>query len=147
MGYIVVNENRIQIGEVLIELNEKTVIHKIQQFNDKVFFSTTPQESDLDWNDINTHKIWKDRCEENPPLLYAYYENGNFAWQFPFPNVTGFEIEIPEQKKPEEFVTLEYYKSYINKFGGTGLLIVYAGDFYYRVDANTGEIYGKSESR
>lgn len=97
MAYTVLNEHKIQIGDVTIQLNNENVLHKIEQ----LFFSTTPKEDDLDWKDVNTHKIWQDRCKENPSLLYAYHKNGNLAWQFPFPNVTGFEIELPEEKKNE----------------------------------------------
>ncbi len=146
MAYTVVNEHKIQIGDVTIQLNKETVLHKIEQFNDKVFFSTTPKEDDLDWKDVNTHKTWQVRCKENPSLLYAYHKNGNLAWQFPFPNVTGFEIELPEEKKTSEFISPEYYKDYLKKFKGKILLVIYVGDFIYKVDADTGEICGKSES-
>ena len=71
-------------------------------------------------------------------MLFEYMFNND---------VVGIGPEIPEMKKESEFITPEQYQKYMEKFEGKELLIVYAGNFRYRVDANTGEIYGKSESR
>lgn len=35
----------------------------------------------------------------------------------------------------------------MEKYGGKELITVYAGEFRFRIDANTGEIYDKNESR
>lgn len=86
---------------------------------------------------------------ENGHLFaYGYYKDEyKLIWKFPFDNVVGIHPIIPELKKEEDFITPEHYKNYIEKFSGKELLEVYAGNFRYVLDANTGDIYDKMESR
>ena len=79
---------------------------------------------------------------------YGYYKDEyKLKWIFPFDNVVGIHPIIPELEKEDEFITPEHYKKYIERFKGKELLEVYAGNFRYVLDANTGEIYDKMESR
>lgn len=81
-------------------------------------------------------------------FAYGYYKDGyKLKWKFSFDNVVGIHPIIPELKKEEEFLTPEHYRKYIEKFKGKELLEVYAGDFRYVLDANTGEIYDKMYNR
>jgi hypothetical protein len=72
-------------------------------------------------------------------------ENQSLLWKYA--QAETISIEIPEEKKPEDFITPEHYKKYMEKYGGKELITVYAGEFKYRIDANTGEVYDKHESR
>ena len=147
MNVKIIGNNSLSIGNVIVKFPDTTTIQKIQELKKVVCFSTWPLEKDLDWKNIETHQIWKKRCIENPGQLFCYGYDGNLQWKFDSNEVVGFESEYPELKKPEEFITPDYYKKYIEKFAGKELLIVYAGNFRYRVNANTGEVYDKLESR
>ncbi len=87
--------------------------------------------------------------EKQPTLIGIGYAEDDFKniWEFPYDDVVGISLEIPELKKPEEFISVQHYQKYIEDYAGKELLIVYAGNFRYRVDANTGKIYSKMESR
>lgn len=81
-------------------------------------------------------------------FVYGYFKDKyKLMWEFPFDNVVGIHPIIPELKKEEDFNTPDHYKNYIKKFSGKELLEVYAGNFRYVLDANTGEVYDKMESR
>lgn len=83
------------------------------------------------------------------PLKAFSYLDGNFKlnWEFPYNDIVGIIPIIPELKKEVDFITPDHYKKYIERFKGKELLEVYAGDFRYVLDANTGEVYDKIESR
>lgn len=139
--------NTIKIGEKIISFSKETIIQKLIELDNLVCFSIQPVSNDLNWKNIETHQIWKKRCDENPSQLFCYNNEGNQLWKFDSNEVVGFEAELPMLKKPEDFITSEHYKKYMKKFVGRELLIVYTGNFRYRVDANTGEIHDKIESR
>lgn len=81
-------------------------------------------------------------------FAYGYYDNEyKQMWVFSYDDIVGISPIIPERKKESEFITPEYYKTYIEKYKGKELLEVYAGSFRFVVNANTGEIYEKVESR
>lgn len=82
-------------------------------------------------------------------LLGFGYSDSNFSvvWRFNGHEVIGIQPEIPQHKKSSEFATHRHYENYCKQFSGKELLIVQAGDFAYRIDANNGEIYGKWETR
>ncbi len=94
-----------------------------------------------------------DESDGNPnqdKVLIAHcYADKDYSvkWVFPFDNVVGITPIIPELKKEVDFITPEHYRKYIEKYKGKELLEVYAGSFRYVIDANTGEIYDKMESR
>jgi hypothetical protein len=147
MMYSLVKNNEINIGGNLISLPTETKIDKILSSEIFIWFNTCPSEEGLDWNKIETHQIWKNRCDNNPSELFCFSVNGLLKWKFSDYNIVGFGKIIPELKKDEDFITLNHYKNYIEKFRGKELLEVYAGNFRYVLDANTGEIYDKMESR
>ena len=94
-----------------------------------------------------------DESDGNPnkdKILIAYnYASKDYSikWKFPFDDVVGICPIIPELKNKSDFITPKHYKEYIEKYKGRELLEVYAGNFRFVVDANTGEIYDKMESR
>lgn len=147
MAYSLITNNKIKIGATIIAFSQYTIINKIIQLGDLIYFNTSPSEIGLDWKNSETHQIWKDRCKNNPSELFCYNVEGLLIWKFPHNNVVGFGLIIPELKKKDEFITPSHYKRYIERFKGKELLEVYAGDFRYVLDANTGEIYDKMESR
>ncbi len=145
--YYLVKNNEINIGGNLISFPTETNIDKILSSEISIWFSTCPSEKGLDWNKIETHKIWKNRCANNPSELFCFSIDGLLKWKFSDYNVVGFGKIIPDLKKEENFISSDHYKKYIEKFSGKELLEVYAGNFRYVLDANTGEIYDKMESR
>jgi len=144
MHYEKISNKTLAIGKVEIFFSENSVLDQILETANRVIFNIYPSEEGIDWNDLDSHFLWRKRVTENPQLLFAYDFSGKLIWQFPSKRVTGFESEVPELKKESDFVTPEHYRKYIRKYKGKELLIVYAGDFQYRVDAESGEIYGKS---
>ncbi len=85
-------------------------------------------------------------------FAYGYVKNDlKMMWKFPYDGVIGIRKIIPELQKKEDFITLEHYQEYINCYKGKELLEVYVAswpyDLRYIVNANTGEIYNKMESR
>ena len=85
---------------------------------------------------------------ENNLIGYGYSEsNFSVKWKFKHKDVGGVIPEVPETKKADEFVSNRHYEDFKKQFSGKELLIVQAGDFGYRVNANTGEVYGKWETR
>ncbi len=147
MLYSIIANNKIRIGEQLISFPIETTIDKVLSTEKSIIFSTSPSEVGLNWNKVETHQIWKERCKNNPSELLCYNFDGMLRWKFSNNNVVGFGRIIPELKKEEDFVSTEHYTKYIEKFKGKELLEVYAGNFRYVLDANTGEIYDKMESR
>jgi hypothetical protein len=145
--YHLVKNNEINIGNQLISFPSETKIDKVMNSEISIWFNTSPSEDNLDWNKIETHQIWKNRCDNNPSELFCYDTDGLLRWKFSSHNVVGFGKIIPESKKEEEFITPEHYKNYIEKFRGKELLEVYAGNFRYILDANTGDVYDKMEIR
>lgn len=142
-----ISPNEIEIGNKKIVFPSETVINKIETLDKVVCFTTSPLESDLDWSNLKTHQVWKERCLNNPSHLFCYDFNGQLKWKLPHDFVVGFGSIKPELKKESDFITPEHYKKYIEKYKGKELLEVYAGSFRFVVDANTGEIYDKIESR
>jgi hypothetical protein len=147
MKHILKENNKIEIGKKLIAFPKETTINKIEYFRNVICFNTIPFEKDLDWSNIKTHQIWKERCLNNPSELFCYDFSGELKWKFPFDNVVGMGKIVPELKKELDFLTTEHYRKYIEKYKGKELLEVYVGDFRYVLDANTGEIYDKMASR
>ena len=147
MMYSLIGTNKINIGGEIISFPIETNIDKILTSKILIWFNTSPSEIDLDWNRIETHQLWKDRCKSNPSELFCYTIYGILKWKFFSQNIVGFGKIIPESKKEEEFISTEHYKNYIERFKGKELLEVYAGNFRYVLDSNTGEIYDKVESR
>lgn len=147
MRYKLLYPHKIQIGDKEVVFQNETTISKIEELSNVICFNTSPLETDLDWGRIETHQVWKERCLANPSQLFCYDYKGDLQWKLPYNQVVGFGPIIPELKKEEEFITPEHYKKYIEKFKGKELLEVYAGNFRFVIDANTGEIYDKMESR
>ncbi|MCH5597980.1 hypothetical protein [Niabella ginsengisoli] len=141
----------IAIGNNKIVFSNETTISHIEVFKNAVCFSTCPLESDLDDSKIETHQIWKERCKNNPSELFCYNKEGLLKWKFSEQNVVGFGKIIPELEKEENFITIEHYRKYLEKFKGKELLEVYVGswpyDYRYVIDANSGEIYDKMKVR
>lgn len=140
------------MGKIIIGNNEitfprETTISHIQTFRKVVCFSTWPLESDLDDSKMETHQIWKERCKNNPSELFCYTINGHLKWKFPENNVVGFGKIDLEKLTESDFITPEHYKKYIEKYKGKELLEVYAGAFRFVLNANTGDVYDKMESR
>lgn len=142
-----ISPNEIEIGNEKITFPNETVINKIETLIRVVCLSTSPLESDLDWSNLETHQIWKKRCLDNPSNLFCYDFKGKLKWKLPYDFVVGFGQIKPELKKESDFITPKHYKEYIEKYKGKELLEVYAGNFRLAVDANTGEICDKMESR
>lgn len=91
-----------------------------------------------------------DGNDKKDTVLIAFnYADGDYTikWEFPYSDVVGIHPIIPELKKEEDFITPEHYKKYFETYKGKELLEVYAGNFRYVLDANTGNIYDKMESR
>jgi hypothetical protein len=147
MKYVLTSSNSIKVGNENIHFPSSTFIDKVESFNEVVCLKTTPLETDLDWGKLETHQIWKERCLANPSQLFCYDFTGKLKWKLPYDNVVGFGQIFPEQKKETNFITPEHYKKYTEKYKGKELLEVYADSFRFVVDANTGEIYDKMESR
>lgn len=145
--YKLISNNIILVGDKEIAFPSETAIQKIEIFKHVLCFNTWPLEEGLNWNNIETQQIWKERCLSNPSELYCYEFNGRLRWKFSDKNVTGFGKIIPELKKEEDFITPEHYKKYIKKYGGKELVEAYAGNFRYLIDADTGEIYDKMYSK
>lgn len=111
----------------------------------------------IDYKEVIAFHCYPDFAKDNPEEIEAYKKDGRYSlfifskksqsvlWKYA--QAETISIEIPEQKKPEDFITLEHYKRYMEKYGGKELITVYAGEFKYRIDANTGEVYDKNESR
>ncbi len=147
MKHILHSYNKIEIGNRLIVFPNETNIDKIESFENVICFNTTPFEKDLDWNKIETHLIWKERCLNNPSELFCYESSGDLKWKFQNRNVVGFGKIIPDLKQEKDFITSEHYRNYIEKYKDKELIEVYAGDFRYLLDVNTGEIYDKMHSK
>ena len=147
MIHILKEYNKIEIGKKTITFSKETFIDKIEYFNNLIVFNTKPIENDLDWSNIKTHQIWKERCLNNPSELFCYDFSGELKWKFPFNNIVGIAKIIPELKKIEDFKTPEHYKNYIEKYKGMELLEVYAGDFRFIVNVESGEIYDKTYAK
>lgn len=145
--YSLIEKNKISIGGKIITFPVDTSIDKVLTSDKLIWFNTTPSETGLDWNKIETHQIWKSRCENHPSELFCYNVNGKLEWKFFDQNIVGFGKVIPESKKEKEFITAEHFKKYIEKYRGKELIEVYAANFRYVLDANTGEIYDKMETR
>jgi hypothetical protein len=145
--YTLIRKNKIDIGKHLISFPTETNINKVLSSEMCIWFNTSPSEEGLDWSKTETHQIWRNRCEYNPSELFCYGIDGILKWKFSESNVVGFGKIVPELKKEEEFLSSVHYRKYIEKFMGKELLEVYAGDFRYVLDANTGEVYDKMESR
>ena len=147
MMYSLFKNNEIKIGNQSITFPSETKIEKVLNSEIYLWFNTCPTEEGLDWSKIKTHKIWKNRCDNNPSELFCYNKAGVLEWKFIEQQVVGFGLIIPELKKVEDFITPEHYRNYIEKYKGMELLEVYAGNFRYVLNAETGEIYDQMESR
>jgi hypothetical protein len=149
--YRLLSKNKISIGKTLITLLPETEIQKIEVFKNVICFYTNPSESGLNWNKIETHQIWEERCKKNPSELFCYNLDGSFRWKFSQQYIVGIGKIIPELKREEEFVTSIHYEKYMDMYKGKELIEVYVGgdpyDKRYLVDANTGDVYGESLSK
>jgi hypothetical protein len=147
MSYKLIKHNLLLIEGKNICFPKNSLIKSITELKKAICFYTFPKSDDLNWNKIETHKIWKDRCENNPSELFCYKTNGVLKWKLPEKNITGFgKIDLCKLTE-SDFITPEHYRKYIEKYKGKELLEVYADSFRFVVDANTGEIYDKMESR
>jgi len=146
MKYKLISHNKIKIGLRNIIFPEYTIIDKIETLSSVVCFKTTPLENDLDWNDLETHQIWRDRCSTNPRQLLCYDFSGKLKWKLPYDNVVGFGQIFPNLKEVGDFITPKHFANYIEKYNHKELLEVYTGNLRLIVDANTGEIYDEIES-
>jgi hypothetical protein len=116
MIYSLIGNNKISIGKHVISFPNETNIDKVLSSEISIWFNTSPSEEGLDWNKIETHQIWKNRCKDNPSELFCYNLDGILKWRFSDYNVVGFGKIITELKKEEDFVTFEHYRKYIEKF-------------------------------
>lgn len=98
--------------------------------------------------------ISREEDEEGNGHLFAYgYSNNDYKviWKFPDKDVFAICRIIPSLQKESDFITPEHYIKYMEKYKDNELIEVYSSnwpyDFRYVVDANTGEIYDKMESR
>jgi len=87
--------------------------------------------------------------KESKALRAYHYADRNFQvkWEFPYNYIIGMSPIIPELKKVVDFYMPEIYYEFMNKYKGKELLQVFAGEFQFIIDANTGEIYEKMDSR
>jgi len=147
MNYKLKQNNIINIGGKEIIYPNETDIKSITEFDNVICFFTFPKSNDLNWSKIETHQIWKNRCDSNPSELFCFHFNGLLKWKFQEKNIVGFgKIDI-ENLKEGDFISTKHYENYIEKFNGKELLEVYVGNFRFILDAETGEIYDKIESR
>ena len=88
-----ISENKIIIGEEEISFPSETIIDKIESFDSKICLNIKTSEKDLNWNDAETHDIWKKRCLNNPSGLLCYSFEGNLLWELadPDPAIYGFK--------------------------------------------------------
>lgn len=142
-----INPSEIIIGNEIISFPNEIIIEKIETFNEVICFNTRISETGLNWDKIETHQIWKQRCLNNLSELYCYDLTGKFKWKLQYDNVVGFGKIIPELKIIKDFITPEHYNRYMEKFRGKELLEVYTDECRFVHDANTGAIYDKMESR
>lgn len=98
--------------------------------------------------------ISREEDEEGNGHLFAYgYSNNDYKviWKFSDKDVFAICRIIPSLQKESDFITPEHYRKYMEKYKDKELIEVYSSnwpyDFRYVVDANTGEIYDKMESR
>ena len=96
------------------------------------------------------------REEDNDGIgyLFAYgYSDREYSiiWKFSEKNVFAISRIYPELKAEQEFISQEHFNKYKEKYFGKELLQVFSSDwpydFRFVVDAITGEIYDKMESR
>jgi len=147
MSYKLIKNNLLLIEEKEIYFPEYSLIKSVTELKNTICFYTFPKSDDLNWNKVETQQIWRERCENNPSEFFCYKTSGIFKWKLPEKNITGFgEIDL-DKLRESDFLTTEHYKKYINKYRGKELLEVYAGNFRFVVDGDTGEIYDKMESR
>jgi hypothetical protein len=111
----------------------------------------------IDYKNVIAFQCYPDFDKDNPEEIESYKKSGRYSlfifskenqsilWKYA--QAETISIEIPEEKTPKDFITPEHYKKYIEKYGGKELITVYSGEFKYRIDANTGEVYDKNESR
>ena len=142
-----INENNILIGGNLISFPPETTIQNVEEFSKVLCFSTWPKEKDLNWKDPNTNNIWKKRCLNNPSKVFCYDYSGVFKWEFPYDKVVGIQKEVPEALSKDNFISREHFERYLQEFKDKELITIYAGDYQFTVDANTGEIYDRVVSR
>ena len=143
----IIKDYIVEIGNKTITFPSETVIKNLIQLKESVCFFTYPKSNDLDWNKRETSQIWDDRCKNNPSELYCYLKDGTLKWTFEKDNIAGYSLVVPEQEKEEDFITPEHYKRYMERFAGKELLEIYAGDYQYIVDADTGKIYYETYTR
>lgn len=91
--------------------------------------------------------------EEDPNgnnYLIAYgYSEASFEiqWEFPSNDIVGISPIKPESSNEEGVLTKVNYSGNNKELKEKELLQVYAGEFHYVLDGNTGEIFSKVESR
>lgn len=141
----------VRLADSLIDFNRELEINNIEIFHDKICISTRPTDKDLDWNIIETHNIWKKRCEKLIGTLYCYDYNGALIWELKNKNVIGFGRINVDQKKLTDFINLESYNNYRNRFYGLELIEAYIGgwpaDERVIIDVATGKILDTSFSK
>lgn len=90
----------------------------------------------------------EDSNRNNHLIAYGYSKDEfKVIWKFHSNNVVGIHPIIPDLKRESDFNSIELFNRYLDKYKGKELLEVFAGEFRYIVDANTGEIYEKMDSR
>jgi hypothetical protein len=122
MKYELTTYHTINIANKTIDYNSEVEINNTEIFNDKICVSTRPTDKDLNWNNIESHDVWKKRCEKFNGSLYCYNKNGELIWELTNKNIIGFGKINLEQKRPDEFINIEHYKNYLNRFIGLEII-------------------------
>lgn len=129
---------QVRIDETLYELpyRVKTII----EFSNIVVFLCVPDYSiDPDYL-IDAYK------SKGKVSLYAI-EKSQQKILWTMKEVNNVFVEIPENKKVDDFLSKEHYDNYMRKLNNKNLLSVYVGEFRKLVDANTGNIISSMEAR
>lgn len=102
-------------------------VDKVIQLSELLFFHCNPR-------------------DVNAPSLFCLKEKSNdILWSMK--DVSAVYVEIPENKKTEDFISNQHFQDYVNKFKNKKLLSVYVGEFRKIIDANEGRIISTMEVR
>ena len=84
--------------------------------------------------------------EVNTPTLFCLKEKTNdILWSMK--DVSSVYVEIPENKKAEDFISNKHFQEYQKKFNSKKLISVYIGEFRKLIDAEDGSIISSMETR
>jgi hypothetical protein len=62
--YKLISHNIIDIGGNIVKFHNEIIIKDIRLIKGVICFLIWPQEADIDWNDPESHIIWKRRVEK-----------------------------------------------------------------------------------